>query len=138
MFVCELVVLASANISFDTIWKISNFTQNPNGVLHLSGLLCVQVFLHYKRKALKLLAMCMIYCVLVLMQPWFTDFSRFVKSILTGKMKLNIKYFLMLLFVQKSRKFLVQFLLLSKLSSCAGLVALSKLYLRKIYSTVLL
>ena len=86
-----------------------------------------RVFLLYKSTAQKWLAMCMMYCVLVFKQHRPPDFSRFVKSILTGKVKLITTYFYYVLFAQKSRTILIQlFCLWLKLSLCVGLVALGK------------
>ena len=86
--------------------------------------LCARVFLFYKSTALKWLAMCMIYCVLVFKQHWQQNFSRFVKSILTGKVKLIIHSFM---FCSKIlNNFNSVFCSWLELSSCVGLVVLGK------------
>ena len=106
VFACELVVLASVNFQFNTIWKIYYFTQNPRGVLHWSGQLRIQEYVCSTRAlALKWLAMCMIYCVLVFKQHWPLNFSRFVKSILTGKVKLIITYFFYVFLLKNLEQF---------------------------------
>ena len=71
------------------------------------------------------------------MQPCFTDFNRFVKSIFTGKVKLIITSFLCCYLFKNLDHFWPSLCFCQELSSCVGLVALGKSHLRKVYSATL-